>query len=58
MDRIGAQTMLYLTCTAITSVALAHYGISRAEDWVSVDCGTITIISFIFHSKKRLTLWK
>ena len=33
--------MLYLTCTTITSADLAHYGISRAKDWVSVDCGTI-----------------
>ena len=32
--------MLYLTCTAITSVDRAHYGVSRAKDWVSVDCGT------------------
>ena len=32
--------MLYLTCTTITSVDLAHYGLSRAKDWVSVDCGT------------------
>ena len=32
--------MLYLTCTTITSVDLAHYGVSRAHDWVSVDCGT------------------
>ena len=30
---------LYLTCTTITSVDLAHYGVSRAKDWVSVDCG-------------------
>ena len=28
--------MLYLTCTTITSVDLAHYGVSRAKDWVSV----------------------
>ena len=34
--------MLYLTCTTITSVDLAHYGVSGAKDWVSVDCGTIT----------------
>ena len=40
-DRTGAQTILYLTCTTITSVDLAHYGVSRAKDWVSVDCGTI-----------------
>ena len=32
--------MLYLTCTTITSVDLAHYGVCRAKDWVSVDCGT------------------
>ena len=41
--------MLYLTCTTITSVDLAHYGVSRAKDWVSVDCGTITIIRDAFH---------
>ena len=40
VDRTDAQTMLYLTCTAILSVDLAHYGVSRAEDWISVDCGT------------------
>ena len=32
--------MLYLTCTTITSVDFAHYGVYRAKDWVSVDCGT------------------
>ena len=42
IDRTGAQTMLYLTCTTITRVDLAHYGVSRAKDWVSVDCGTNT----------------
>ena len=26
--------------TTITSVDLAHYAVSRAKDWVSVDCGT------------------
>ena len=31
--------MLHRTCTTITSVDLAHYGVSRAKDWVSVDCG-------------------
>ena len=39
--RTGAQTMLYLTCTTISSVDLAHCRVSRAKDWVSVDCGTI-----------------
>ena len=32
--------MLYLACTTIASVDLAHNRISRAKDWVSVDCGT------------------
>ena len=41
IDRTGAQTMLYLTCTTIISVDLAHYGVSNAKDWVSVDYGTI-----------------
>ena len=26
--------------STITSVDLAHYGVSRALNWVSVDCGT------------------
>ena len=33
--------MLYLTC--LSSVDLAHYGVSRAKDWVSVDFGTKVI---------------
>ena len=46
--------MLYLTCTTITSVGLAHYGVSRAKDWVSVDCGTNTYIgSALFYQKPR-----
>ena len=36
----GAQIMLYFTCTTITSVDLAHYGVSRVKDWVSGNCGT------------------
>ena len=40
IDRTGAQIILYLTCTMISNVGLAHYGVSRAKDWVSVDCGT------------------
>ena len=31
--------MLYLT-TIISSVDIAHYGVFRAKDRVSVDCGT------------------
>ena len=44
IDFTGAQTMLYLTCITITSVDLAHYRVSRAKDWVSVDCGTRDLI--------------
>ena len=35
--------MLYLTCTIRSNVDLAYYGVSRAKDWVSVDCGTISV---------------
>ena len=35
--------MLYLTCTMISTVDLAHYGVSHAKDWVSMDCGTSAI---------------
>ena len=31
--------MLYLTCTMISSVDHAYYRVSRAKDWISVDCG-------------------
>ena len=40
IDRTGAQTMLYLTFTTINSVDLAHYGVFRSKDWISVDYGT------------------
>ena len=40
IDRTGVQNMLYLTCTTISSVDIAYYGVSRAKDWISVDCGT------------------
>ena len=43
--------MFYLTCTTITSVGLAHYGVSRANYWVSVDCGTNMIYSIKIISR-------
>ena len=43
--------MLYLTCTIISSVDLAHYGVFRAKDRVSVDCGTGFLI---LHNLKSL----
>ena len=36
----GTQTMLFLTCTMISNVDLAHYRVSLAEYWVSVDYDT------------------
>ena len=41
VDRTGAQTILYLNCTMISNIDLGDYGVSRAKDCVSVDCGTI-----------------
>ena len=56
--------MLYLTCTGISSADLAHYGVSRAKYWVSVDCGmnmrkrNICFFFFVFFFlfEKRLKL--
>ena len=42
--------MLYLTYAMISSVDLSHYGVSRAKDWVSVDCGT-SIVKLILFKK-------
>ena len=56
-DRTDAQTMLYLTCTTITSVDLAHYGVSRAKDWVSVDCGTKIKYSMLFRYSGHVKLF-
>ena len=36
IDCTGAQIMLYLTCTMLSSVDLAYYGVSRAKNCVSV----------------------
>ena len=47
IDRTGAQTILYLTCTTITSVDLAHYGVSRAKGWISVGCDTTIFINHL-----------
>ena len=46
IDRKGAQTTLYLTCTIMFSVDLAHYGVFvlKIGGRVSADCGTIYFI--------------
>ena len=41
--------MLYPTCTTTTRVDLVHYVVSRAKDWVSVDCGATSDV-FCNHS--------
>ena len=46
--------MLYLTCTTITNVDIAHYGVSCAKDWVSVDCGTTEFILSSLHAASEL----
>ena len=37
--------MLYLTWTMISNVHLAHYGVSRGKDWVSVHCAIHDVTS-------------
>ena len=49
IDRTGAQTMLYLACTTISSVDLEQYGVSLAKDWVSLKCGTSHFVPLNFH---------
>ena len=52
-NRTGAQTMLYLACTTISSVDLAQYGVSLAIDWVSVKCGTKGWYGPTVHTQKE-----
>ena len=45
----------------ISSADLAHYRVSRAKDWVSVDCGTNYIYSvnmYIFLYFKSIEKWE
>ena len=48
--------MLYLTCTMISSVDLAHYGVSHAKNWVSVNCGTTTSVHGLSVLKVCITI--
>ena len=53
--------MLSIICTTITSVDLAHYGISRAKNWVSVDCGTNKVTTGLpgqAHNAATKLVWK
>ena len=38
--------MLNFTCTMISSADIVHYGVSRAEDWISVDCSISATYTF------------
>ena len=46
----------YLTCTMISSVDIAYYGVSRAKDWVSVNCCTIFFIHPAAKSRRALQI--
>ena len=57
IDRTGAQTMLYLTCSIISSVDLSHCGLSRAKDCVSVEYGTNQVVCVSHHLfRRRMTV--
>ena len=57
IDRTGAQTMLYLTCTMISSVDLAHYRVARAKEWISVDGGTRDNTAYFGNKGKKQKGW-
>ena len=42
IDRTGGQTMLCLNCTIIFRVGLARYGLYRARNLGTGDCGIPT----------------
>ena len=51
--------MFCLTCTTLSSVELARYGVSRAKDWVSGDCDTISILSIFRQCHVfRMATWQ
>ena len=39
--------MFYLTCTMISIVERAYYGVPHAKDCVPVDCGTTTEMNLL-----------
>ena len=43
LARVLSTVQSHKPCSMISSVVLAHYGVSCAKDWVSVDCGTTCI---------------
>ena len=47
--------MLYHTCTMVSSVDLAHYGISLPKDLGSGNCGTIHVITSYVSKIKSIS---
>ena len=48
--------MVYLTCTMIFSVDLAHYRVACAKNWKSVDSGTIQINDLLLKTEKPMPI--
>ena len=55
INRTDAQTMLYLTCTTISSVDLAHYGVSRGYLWIVVQ---LVIVALNYESNYLVARFK
>ena len=59
IDRTGAQTMLYLTCTMISSVGLAHYGVSLLKTgylWIMVQFSYISQLNNLIISRMMMEM--
>ena len=50
LPTVQAHKPCSLTCTIISSVELAHYRVSCAKDWVSVNCGTMSVSHVLLFS--------
>ena len=50
--------MFYLACIMISGVDFAYYRVSRAKDWVFVDCGTRAIIPMSRFAEISKKLWR
>ena len=53
LSTVQAHKPCSITCTTITSIDLAHYGVSRAKDCVSVKCGTNMKISILANIEQN-----
>ena len=46
LSTVQAHKPCSISLVPLTSVDLVHYGVSRAKDWVPVDCGTSKVSVF------------